>query len=154
VVAKLHFHCLMTYKQHFSFCDIQIHFQTPASSHIPCYTFCTQMFRYIQFDHPTTFHTWPFLGVYFVDRRVGDFRKFPIPSHCYIFIFPKVSNYAGWWTHRFTFSLMLLYCDFDRLLPHSIPSHFSDHGFIGRQDLDCTSGADPPSLQGLHDLPV
>ena len=68
------FHCSMTYKQHSGFCDMRIYLWTPTSSSLSCYTFCTEMFRYIQFDrrdlmspgeplspyfeaHPTTFHT-------------------------------------------------------------------------------------------------
>jgi hypothetical protein len=57
----------------------------------------------------------------------------------YLVVFPKMSNYAGWRTHRFTFLLMILYHGSDRPLPHSIHSHFFDHGFPGRWALDCTS---------------
>jgi len=57
----------------------------------------------------------------------------------YLVIFPKMSNCAGWWTHGFTFALVLLYHDSNRLLPHSIPSHFSDRGFPSRWALDCTT---------------
>jgi hypothetical protein len=44
------FHCSVTYKTHFGFCDMHIYSWTPTSSPLPCYTFCIGMFRYIQFD--------------------------------------------------------------------------------------------------------
>jgi hypothetical protein len=48
--SKLHFHCYVTCKQHSGLCDMQIYFWTATSSPLPCYIFCTEMFRYIQFD--------------------------------------------------------------------------------------------------------
>jgi len=50
-----------------------------------------------------------------------------------------MSSCAGWQTRGFTFALVLLYRDSNCLLLHSMSSHFSDHGFPGRQALDCTS---------------
>ena len=46
---------------------------------------------------PTTFHTWPFLGISFADHRVGGFRKSPIPSRCFLCLptshfFPSICN--------------------------------------------------------------
>jgi hypothetical protein len=41
--------------------------------------------------HSIAFHTWPFLGISFVDHRVGGFRKFPISSRC--FLCPPASNF-------------------------------------------------------------
>jgi hypothetical protein len=118
--SKLHFHCSMTCKQHSDFCDMQIYFQTPTSSPLLCYTFCIEMFRYIQFDRrgltspweplspyfeacPTAFHTWPFLGISFVDRRVGRFMKFPISSPC--FLCPPPSNFFPSICNKYTTSL-------------------------------------------------
>jgi hypothetical protein len=57
----------------------------------------------------------------------------------HLVIFPKMSSCAGWRTCGFTFALVLLYRDSDRPLPHSMSSHFSDRGFLGRRALDCTS---------------
>jgi hypothetical protein len=48
---------------------------------------------------------------------------------CHLFIFSKMSGCAGRRACEFTFVLVLLYHNIDRPLPHSIPRHFSDHGF-------------------------
>jgi hypothetical protein len=58
---------------------------------------------------------------------------------CQLFIFPKNSSCAGWWTCGFTFSLVLLYHDSDHLLPHSMSNHCFDNKFPGRWALDFTS---------------
>jgi hypothetical protein len=59
---------------------------------------------------------------------------FPLLSpSCYLVVLLKMSSCAGWRTHGFTFSLVLLYRDSDRPLPHSIPSHIFDRGFPGRR---------------------
>jgi hypothetical protein len=50
-IGGVHFHCSLTCKQPPGFRDIQIDFQTPTSTPLPCYTICTQKFRSIQFDH-------------------------------------------------------------------------------------------------------
>jgi len=93
---------------------MQIYFWTPTSSPLSCYTFCTEMFQYIQFDRrgltsprgplspyfearPTAFHTYPFLGISFADRQVGGFMKFPIYSRCFLCpppsdLFPSICN--------------------------------------------------------------
>jgi hypothetical protein len=49
--STLHFHCSATYKQHSKFRDIQIDRRNPSFFHVLCYTFCSQKFGDIQFDH-------------------------------------------------------------------------------------------------------